>query len=265
MAPFLDRASVGTGGAALPSADLQVMPEYIFESFVVGPRNNFAFATAKAVAKAPGTAYNPVFLYADVGLGKTHLLHAIANSMRAANPGIRITYTNVEDFTAELIQAIESNNVAQWRQRHKSVDVLLIDDVQFLAGKERSQEELFHIFNTLFQSKRQIVVTSDRPPKDLVHLEKRLKSRFGAGVVVDIQSPDIETRMAIIRKEAQLRHASIQLPEEVVRTLAERLDSNVRELKGALNQVILAHELGGAPINVALVQQTVDKLYAGQA
>lgn len=264
MAPFLDRPGGSFSAAPAADVELQIMPEYVFETFVVGPRNNFAFATAKAVAKSPGTAYNPVFLYSDVGLGKTHLLHAIANAMRETNPQIRITYTNVEDFTAELIQSIELNNVAQFRQKHKSADVLLIDDIQFLAGKERSQEELFHIFNTLFQSKRQIVVTSDRPPKDLGQLEKRLKSRFGAGVVVDVQTPDIETRMAIVRKELLQKHSGITLPEDVVRALAERLVSNVRELKGALNQIVMAHELGGATINISLVQQTIDKLYAAQ-
>lgn len=262
MAPFLDRVESGGGGALLaPEAtELKILPEYDFDSFVVGSRNNFAYATAKAVGKSPGTAYNPLFLYSDVGLGKTHLLHAIANYMLENMPNIKITYTNVEDFTAELIEAIETNSVTQFRNRHKSADILLIDDVQFLAGKERSQEELFHIFNTLFQAKKQIVVTSDRPPKDIAHLEKRLKSRFGAGVVVDIQPPDVETRIAIMKREMSEKHTAITMPDEIMKMIAERMDSNVRELKGALNQVILSHELGGEALTAENVRTILDRL-----
>ncbi|MDX2175453.1 MAG: DnaA/Hda family protein [Candidatus Sumerlaeia bacterium] len=263
MTPFLDR--VGAGAAELLPPALEIMPEYTFESFVVGTRNNFAHATMRAVAKSPGTAYNPVFLYSDVGLGKTHLLHAAANAILETNPRARITYTNVEDFTAELVAAIESNTVAAFRAKHKNVDLLLLDDVQFLSGKERSQEELFHIFNTLFQAKRQIVVTSDRPPKDLTHLEKRLKSRFGAGVVVDIQSPDQETRIAILHRELQTKHSELRMPSELVRLLSKRIESNVRELKGALNQIALAHSLGGQALTEELVNQTVDRLFEAQA
>ncbi|GEM_PF-572895 len=248
-------------GAKGPEIDtgLPLVEEYTFENFIVGDKNNFAFATALATAKAPAKNYNPLFLYSDVGLGKTHLMQAIALYLRAHNPDTRILYTTSEEFTSRLIDAIQNNTVTPFREAYRNVDVLLLDDVQFLAGKERAQEEFFHIFNMLFQGKKQIVVTSDRPPKDIAHLEKRLKSRFGAGVVVDIQAPDVETRSAIIRKELAAR-ADIKVLPEIVSLIAQRVESNVRLLKGAVNQILMAHDIGGEEVTLELVSRVLDQL-----
>ncbi|MBX7245229.1 MAG: tetratricopeptide repeat protein [Candidatus Sumerlaeaceae bacterium] len=239
---------------------LQIVKEYDFEHFVVGANNNFAHATARAVAQAPARAYNPLFLYSDVGLGKTHLVNAIANHILTANPLARIIYTNSEDFTGELVSAIQNNTIMQFRSRYKSVDLLIVDDVQFLAGKERAQEEFFHIFNALFQAKRQIVVTSDRPPKDIAHLESRLRSRFSSGVIVDIAAPDLETRIAILNREIEALGLKIDAP--IPALLAERVDSNVRELKGALNQLTAMRDMRGLAITEDNVRQMLDNLYA---
>lgn len=256
--------AAGTMAAApAPSAPviptLQLVPEYDFDHFVVGANNNFAYATALAVARAPAQAYNPLFIYSDVGLGKTHLVNAIANHILRENPNVRIIYTNSEDFTAEVVEAIQTNTINQFRAKYKSVDLLIVDDVQFLAGKERAQEEFFHIFNALFQAKKQIVITSDRPPKDIARLENRLLSRFGAGVIVDIAAPDFETRIAILNRE--IERAGLEIPPEVVRLIAEHIDTNVRELKGALNQVVAMRTIQGKEINEANVQQMLEALY----
>ncbi len=241
-------------------AGLQIMEDCVFDTFIVGSRNSFAYATAKAVAAKPGASHNPLFLYADVGLGKTHLLHAIANHLRAERPAINILYASTEYFTSALIDAIQSNQVMRFRNRYRRADLLLLDDVQFLAGKERSQEEFFHIFNILHQDGRQIVVTSDRPPKDIAHLDARIRSRFGQGVIVDIQSPDLETRTAILRAEATRR--GIDPPDDAIAVIAERVNSNVRELKGAFNQLLTQFELLGDEMSAATANVIVDKFFA---
>jgi len=247
--------------APAPSiASLQIVPEYDFEHFVVGTNNNFAYATALAVARAPAQAYNPLFIYSDVGLGKTHLVNAIANHVLRENPHCRIIYTNSEDFTAEVVDAIQTNTINQFRAKYKSVDLLIVDDVQFLAGKERAQEEFFHIFNALFQAKKQIVITSDRPPKDIARLENRLLSRFGAGVIVDIAPPDLETRIAILNRE--IERGNLDIPPDIVELLAEHIDTNVRELKGALNQVMALKTIRGMEINKDNVLQMLESLYS---
>jgi tetratricopeptide (TPR) repeat protein len=240
-----------------PSEALQIVSDFTFDNFVIGDRNRFAHATALAIAKAPAMHYNPFFLYGDVGLGKTHLVSAIANYIAQHQPDLRILYTSSEEFTSHLVDAIQNNTVNAFRSRYKTADVLLMDDIQFLSGKERAQEEFFHIFNTLFQSKRQIVMTSDRPPKDIERLEKRLKSRFGAGVIVDILTPDLETRAAILKKELQL-HSDVQIDNRLVNLIAEQIHSNVRELKGALKQILIKHELTHADINEELVRQVLE-------
>ena len=245
------------GTPTIPPEPLQVVAEFTFDNFVVGDRNRFAHATALAVAKAPAIHYNPLFLYSDVGLGKTHLISAIANYTAEHQGELRVLYTNAEEFASQLVEAIQNNTVNAFRSRYKAANVLLVDDIQFLAGKERAQEEFFHIFNTLFQAKRQIVVTSDRLPKEIARLEKRLKSRFGSGVIVDIQAPDLETRTAILKKELE-RRGDVQLDDQLVNLIAERIDSNVRELKGVLNQVLVKHQLSGAEINEALVREVLD-------
>lgn len=265
-------ATVAAAGASMPASSapappamptLQIVPEYDFEHFVVGTNNNFAYATALAVARAPARAYNPLFIYSDVGLGKTHLVNAIANHILRENPNVRIIYTNSEDFTAEVVEAIQTNTIHQFRAKYKSVDLLIVDDVQFLAGKERAQEEFFHIFNALFQAKKQIVITSDRPPKDIARLEHRLLSRFGAGVIVDIAPPDYETRVAILNREVE--RGKLPIPSEIVGLIAEHVASNVRELKGALNQVMAMHTIQGKPIDEENVRQILASLYGGPA
>ena len=252
---------VPLAGAVTPrDGFLQLVKEYDFEHFVVGTHNNFAYATARAVANAPARAYNPLFLYSDVGLGKTHLVNAIANHVLREDPRARIIYTNSEDFTDELVNAIQTNAVNAFRAKYKNIDMLVVDDVQFLSGKERAQEEFFHIFNALFQSKRQIVVTSDRPPKDIAHLENRLLSRFGAGVIVDIAAPDYETRVAILNREIETNELGFNT--EIAMMIAERVDSNVRELKGALNQVVAMRAIMGVEVTEDAVRKMLENRYA---
>jgi chromosomal replication initiator protein len=238
---------------------LQLVKEYDFDHFVVGTTNNFAYATALSVARAPARAYNPLFVYGDVGLGKTHLVNAIANYMIAQNPATRIIYTNSEDFTGELIDAIQNNAVNEFRTRYKAVDLFIVDDIQFLAGKQRAQEEFFHIFNTLFQAKRQIVVTSDRPPKDISHLENRLLSRLKSGVIVDVAAPDFETRMAILNRE--IENEKLGIDPAISMLVAERMDTNIRELKGALNQIVAMRDLRGEEVTAESVRKLLDTFY----
>lgn len=258
MTPAVEAGrSVEPPAPAFPTEPLKVVPEFTFDNFVVGEPNRFAYATAMAVAKAPAVHYNPVFLYSDVGLGKTHLISAIANYIAQHEPQLRVLYTSAEEFASQLVQAIQNNTVNAFRNRYKAADVLLVDDVHFLAGKERTQEEFFHIFNALFQSKRQIVITSDRPPKDIARLEKRLKSRFGSGVIVDIQPPDFETRMAILKKELE-RHDDVEIDDRLLNLVAEEIQSNVRELKAALNQILVKHQLSGAEVTEQLVRQVLE-------
>ena len=240
-----------------------LLKDYTFDTFVVGERNNFAHATAMAVSRAPAKNYNPLFLYSDVGLGKTHLCHAIAHYILERHPQLRLLYTAAEDFVAELIDAIQSNQIAQFRNRHKLTDVLIVDDVQFLSGKERAQEEFFHVFNAIFQAGKQIVLTSDRPPKDIAHLEKRLKSRFGAGIIVDIQPPDLETRVAILRHELKTRGKEGALDDPVLLYVAEQVDSNIRELKGALNQVLARHEYSGKKMDLESTREVLERNITG--
>lgn len=261
-------AKLEAGGAASTSASssgqscVEGMPlnrDATFETFIVGDRNNFAFATCKAVAENPAQAYNPLFLYSDVGLGKTHLINAIGNAMIQHNPKARILFTSMEQFISGLIDAIQSNRIAEFRLRHRRADVLLIDDVQFLANKERAQEEFFHLFNTLHQARKQIVLTSDRPPREMTFLEKRLRSRFGSGVTVDIQTPDLETRMAIVRRMAKEATGG-SLNSDVIDLIAQRCSSNVRELKGALTQLVALSTTRSDPISTDEANSVLDQL-----
>lgn len=263
--PLVRALSAGTPAPAVnndrDSGELELLPEYDFDSFVVGGRNSFAFATARAVADKPGSERNPLFLYADVGLGKTHLLHAIANHIRATRPDIRIHYSIAVYFTNELEEAISNDTVGRFRDRHKSADLLLLDDVQFLAGNERSQEEFFHLFNIVYQRKGQIVLTSDRPPKAITELDKRLRSRFGQGVIVEIQPPDADTRLEILRRERE--RAGLALPDDVLAVIAESVDSNVRDLKGAFNQLVTLKEIGGVDVDADTARDTIARHYTG--
>ena len=210
-------------------------PNYTFETFVVGNNNHFAHGAALAVAQSPGKAYNPLFLYGGVGLGKTHLLHAIGQYVSDHKKNPRVAYLSSEKFTNEFIDAIQNNSLARFRKKYRQTDVLLIDDIQFLAGKERIQEEFFHTFNALHESHKQIVLSCDRPPSEIQGLEQRLVSRFEWGLATDLQPPDVETRLAILRKKAKLM--SVDLPEEVFNFIATRIRTNVRRLEGALTRV----------------------------
>jgi chromosomal replication initiator protein len=234
------------------SEDLSFNPKNTFDSFVVGNNNNFACAAAQAVAQAPGKSYNPLYIYGGVGLGKTHLLHAIGQYVVAHKKGARVAYLSSEKFTNEYIDGIQNSQMARFRKRYRHTDVLLIDDVQFLAGKERIQEEFFHTFNTLHESHKQIVMTSDRAANEIQNLERRLVSRFEWGLVTDLQPPDVETRLAILRKKAQLM--GVELPEEILNFLANRIRTNIRRLEGALVRVASYTALTGKNLGLGVVE-----------
>ena len=227
-------------------------PNYIFDTFVVGNNNHFAHGAALAVAQAPGKAYNPLFLYGGVGLGKTHLLHAVGQYVGQHKKNPRVAYLSSEKFTNEFIDAIQNNSLAKFRKKYRQTDVLLIDDIQFLAGKERIQEEFFHTFNALHESHKQIVLSCDRPPSEIQGLEQRLVSRFEWGLATDLQPPDVETRLAILRKKAKFM--GVELPEEVFNFIATRIRTNVRRLEGALTRVASYATLTGRKPTVETVE-----------
>ncbi len=227
-------------------------PKNTFETFVVGNNNNFAYAAAKAVAEAPGKSYNPLFLYGGVGLGKTHLLHAIGQHVTSTKKGARVGYVSSEKFTNEYIDAIQNNSLVKFRKKYRQTDVLLIDDIQFLAGKERIQEEFFHTFNALHEAHKQIVLTCDRPASEIQGLEHRLVSRFEWGLVTDLQPPDVEMRHAILKKKAA--SMGVSLPDEVMSFLAHRIRTNIRRLEGALIRVASYASLTGKKLNVEVVE-----------
>jgi len=234
------------------NVELEFNPKNTFEAFVVGSNNNFAYAAALAVAQAPGKSYNPLFLYGGVGLGKTHLLHAIGHYVATHKRGARAAYISSEKFTNEYIDGIQNNQLAKFRKKYRQTDVLLIDDIQFLAGKERIQEEFFHTFNALHEAHRQIVLTCDRPASEIQNLEQRLVSRFEWGLVTDLQPPDVEMRLAILRKKAQLM--GVELPEEIMSFLANRIRTNVRRLEGALIRVASFASLTGKALSIEVVE-----------
>jgi chromosomal replication initiator protein len=231
------------------SVSTQINNRYSFSNFVVGASNRLAHAACMAVAENPARAYNPLFLYGGVGLGKTHLLHAIGNT--AQNNGLRVLYVSSEEFTNDLINAIRTHNTQTFRERYRSMDVLLIDDIQFIAGKESTQEEFFHTFNTLHGQDKQLVISSDRPPKAMNTLEERLRSRFEWGLTVDIQPPDLETRTAILRSKAE--RTGRQVSNDILDSIARQIQSNIRELEGALTRVLAYSELIGQPLSLQLV------------
>lgn len=237
-------------------------PKYTFDTFVVGNNNRFAHAAALAVAEAPATSYNPLFIYGGVGLGKTHLMHSIGNEILRKNRDSKILYVTSEKFTNHLINAIKDNKNEQFRTKYRNIDVLLIDDIQFIAGKERIQEEFFHTFNTLHESGKQLIISSDRPPKDIQLLEDRLKSRFEWGLIADISNPDYETRLAILRKKAQLDN--IIIDDEILSNIATRIDSNIRELEGTLNKLIAKSSLTNSPITMEMAEKAINDIVSQQ-
>jgi chromosomal replication initiator protein len=236
-----------------PTVNRSLNTRYTFDTYVVGPSNRLAHAAALAVAEQPAKAYNPLFLYGRVGLGKTHLLHAIGNECH--RNGLEVIYVSSEDFTNDLIHAIRKHSTQAFRDKYRHTDVLLIDDVQFIAGKESTQEEFFHTFNTLHSQNKQIVISSDRSPKGFATLEERLRSRFAWGLIADIQSPDIETRLAILRSKAE--NLSQSVSNEVLEAIATRMQTNIRELEGALNRVVAYADLRGIPLTTELVDSAL--------
>lgn len=240
----------------------QLNPKYSFDSFVVGSSNRFAHAASIAVAQNPAKAYNPLFIYGGVGLGKTHLIQAIGHYILSRNKNTKVCYVSSEKFTNALIDAIQNRTTLKFRNTYRNVDVLLIDDIQFLGGKEQTQEEFFHTFNALYDAHKQIILSSDRPPKEIPNMEDRLVSRFEWGLVTDLQPPDIETRVAILRKKAEI--SGIQLPDEIAFFLAEKIKSNIRKLEGALIRVLSYSSLTGQVLNMALVEDVLQDFLAGE-
>lgn len=228
---------------------------YTFDTFVVGGNNEFARAAALAVAENPGEIYNPLFIYGGVGLGKTHLMHSIAHFVLNQNPDTKVLYVTSEKFTNELIDSIQKNTTNQFREKYRFIDILLIDDIQFIIGKERTQEEFFHTFNTLHESKKQIIISSDRPPKEMLTLEDRLRSRFEHGLLADIQPPDYETRMAILRKKEELD--GLKIDEDVLAYIAANIKSNIRELEGALTKIVAFSRLKKRELNILLAEEAL--------
>lgn len=257
--PILERAEVRAEPIASPKTENhftgeQFNPKYTFESFVVGPSNRFAQAAAMAVAKDPGRAYNPLFLYGGVGLGKTHILHATGHAIRQNNPGAKVLYITSERFINEFIDAIRFDKMKDFREKYRNLDCLLIDDIQSLMGKENSQEEFFYTFNSLYDSRKQIIISSDRTPGE-TKVSARLVSRFEWGVVADIQAPDLETRIAILRKKAATEN--IFVPDDVILYIASQIRSNIRELEGSLIRIVAFSSLTGTPLTIDSARETL--------
>jgi chromosomal replication initiator protein len=257
--PAGQRPAVQNGANVAPLSE-----RYTFEHFVIGKSNELAAAAAQAVSQAPGKTYNPLFLYGDTGLGKTHLMQAVAHDVLSRNPDTRITYVGTEQFTNELVASIQSRATNDFRRRYRETDMLLIDDVQFLKGKEATQDEFFHTFNALYEAGRQIILTSDRPPSEIPGLEARLVSRFEWGMVADIEAPDLEHRIAILQHKAELDHLEHTIPEDVIRFIAEHVRSSIRELEGSIIKLLAYASLGHRPITVQVASEALrDKLRSG--
>jgi chromosomal replication initiator protein len=256
--PVVDQNPPTQGRLDFESIDNTLNPKYRFDTFVVGSSNQFAHAAALAVAERPSKAYNPLFLYGGVGLGKTHLMHAIGHMIKLHNKQLRLTYISTEKFTNEVINAIRYDKMLSFKERYRNNDVLLIDDIQFIAGKERTQEEFFHTFNSLYDTHKQIVISADCPPRQIPTIEERLHSRFEWGLIADIQPPDLETKVAIIKKKAERQ--GITVPDNVALYIASKIRSNIRELEGALVRLIAFCSLKGSEITLSLAQETLQDI-----
>jgi chromosomal replication initiator protein len=257
---------VATQAHQKPANTSPLSERYTFEHFVVGNSNQLAYAAANAVAQAPGKVYNPLFIYGDTGLGKTHLMQAIAHDIASRRPDTRIAFVGTEQFTNDMIGAIQGRSTQDFRRRYREIDLLLVDDIHFLKGKEATQEEFFHTFNALYEAGRQIVLTSDRPPSEIPGLETRLVSRFQWGMVADIELPDLEHRIAILKKKAQQDHLELTIPEDVIRFVAENVRSSVRELEGSMIKLLAFASLKHKEIGVELAREALrDKLRNGDA
>ena len=237
-------------------------PKYTFDSFVVGNSNRFAHAASLAVAESPAKAYNPLFIYGGVGLGKTHLMHAIGHYILKSNPSSKVVYVSSEKFTNELVNSIKDDKNVEFRNKYRNIDVLLIDDIQFIAGKERTQEEFFHTFNSLYEANKQIILSSDRPPKEISTLEDRLISRFEWGLIADIQAPDFETRIAILKKKADVE--KLKIPNEVMVYIATKIKSNIRELEGALIRIVAFSSLTNKEISIDLAVEALKDIISNK-
>jgi chromosomal replication initiator protein len=238
-----------------PIVEANLNPKYTFDTFVVGSCNQFAHAASLAIAEAPGKTYNPLFMYGGVGLGKTHLMHAAGHAIKATNRYLKVSYISAEKFMNELINAIRYDKTENFREKYRSIDVLMVDDIQFMAGKERTQEEFFHTFNALYEKQKQIVLTSDCPPREIPTLEERLHSRFEWGLIADMEPPDLETKVAILKRKADLN--GVALPDDVALFIASKVKSNIRELEGSLIRLVAIASLKGVPINKAIAQDAI--------
>ena len=266
LTPILAKVENTPAPADIPapvSQKDQINFKYVFERFVVGSSNRFAHGCSEAVAKNPGKQFNPLFLYGGVGLGKTHLLHAIGNYIKQSNPQLRMLYTTAEKFTTEFIESLRFDKMSSFKNKYRSLDCLLIDDIQFLVGKESSQEEFFYVFNSLYDSRKQVVITSDRPPKELEKVEERLISRFEWGIIADIQAPDLETRIAILRKKAE--EEKLYVPDDVILYIATRVKSNIRELEGSLLRITAFSAFTGTPLTVDSVEKILKDIIVDSA
>lgn len=266
LTPIIAKVENTPAPADLPAPIMQkdqINPKYVFDRFVVGSSNRFAHGCSEAVAKNPGKQFNPLFLYGGVGLGKTHLLHAIGNHIKQSNPSLRILYVTAEKFTTEFIESLRFDKMASFKNKYRSLDCLMIDDIQFLVGKESSQEEFFYIFNSLYDSRKQVVISSDRPPKELEKVEERLISRFEWGIIADIQAPDLETRIAILRKKAE--DEKLYVPDDVILYIATRVKSNIRELEGSLLRITAFSAFTGTPLTVDSVEKILKDIIVDSA
>ena len=260
VVPTLDGLSEDVGASApeAVTAPAGLNPRYTFDTFIVGPSNQFAHAASRAVAEAPSRSYNPLFVYGGVGLGKTHLMHAVGRYVLQHNPSFKLTYISSERFMNEMINAVRYDRILDFRERYRSVDVLLVDDVQFLAGKEGTQTEFFHTFNALYDSQKQIVISSDCPPHEIPQLEERLRSRFEWGLIADIQPPDLETKVAILKKKAEAD--AVPLPDNVAIYIAGTIKSNIRELEGSLTRLVAYASLTNSAISLTLAQDVLKNI-----